>query len=178
MNRPSQSIKMRGISPEEAEAITAEFHGLDRDGNGEVSVDELEAVLRSMRVKLLVSETEIKQTMRKIDSNGDGVIQLSELNGVLEKYDTKGTVYKALNMRSEIRREFKKYDSDGSGYISKDELLNIVNERTGANVTPKQLELMMKDSDTNDDGRINYEEFCEMMTKSFMKRRVFKTRSC
>ena len=96
MSRPPQSIKMPGISPEEAEAITAEFHGLDKDGNGEVSVDELEAVLRSMRIKLLISETEIKQTMRKIDSNGDGVIQMSELNGVLEKYDTKGTVYKAL----------------------------------------------------------------------------------
>ena len=177
MSKPYQSIKMRGISPEEAEAITAEFNGLDKDGNGEVSVDELEAVLRSMRIKLMISETEIKQTMRKIDSNGDGVIQMSELNGVLEKYDTKGTVYKALNLRSEIRKEFRKYDTDQSGYISKEELLDVVNERTGANVTSKQLELMMKDSDKNDDGRINYEEFCEMMTKSFMKRRVFKKRS-
>ena len=114
--------------------------------------------------------------MRKIDSNGDGVIQMSELNQVLEKYDTKGTVYKALSQRSEIRKEFKKYDTDESGYITKGELLDVVNERTGANVTEKQLELMMKDNDKNDDGRINYEEFSEMMTKSFMKKRVFKKR--
>ena len=98
---------MRGISPEEAEAITVEFHGLDKDGNGEVSVDELEAVLRSMRIKLMISETEIKQTMRKIDSNGDGVIQMSELNGVLEKYDTKGTVYKALTYALKYAKNFE-----------------------------------------------------------------------
>ena len=176
MNRQAGSVKMSGISAEDAEAMTAEFFGLDKDGNGEVSVEELEAVLRSMRIKLMLSETEIKQTMRKIDSNGDGVIQMSELNQVLEKYDTKGTVYKALSQRSEIRKEFKKYDTDQSGYITKGELLDVVNERTGANVTEKQLELMMKDNDKNDDGRINYEEFSEMMTKSFMKRRVFKKR--
>ena len=176
MNRQAGSVKMSGISAEDAEAMTAEFFGLDKDGNGEVSVEELEAVLRSMRIKLMLSETEIKQTMRKIDSNGDGVIQMSELNQVLEKYDTKGTVYKALSQRSEIRKEFKKYDTDQSGYITKGELLDVVNERTGANVTEKQLELMMKDNDKNDDGRINYEEFSEMMTKSFMKKRVFKKR--
>ena len=176
MNRPTAGVKMSGISAEDAEAMTAEFFGLDKDGNGEVSVEELEAVLRSMRIKLMLSETEIKQTMRKIDSNGDGVIQMSELNQVLEKYDTKGTVYKALNLRTEIRKEFTKYDTDQSGYITKGELLDVVNERTGANVTEKQLELMMKDNDKNDDGRINYEEFSEMMTKSFMKRRVFKKR--
>ena len=176
MNRQPGCVKMRGISPEDAEAMTEEFLGLDKDGNGEVSVDELEAVLRSMRIKLMLSETEIKQTIRKIDSNGDGVIQMSELNQVLEKYDTKGTVYKALNLRTEIRKEFTKYDTDQSGYITKGELLDVVNERTGANVTEKQLELMMKDNDKNDDGRINYEEFSEMMTKSFMKRRVFKKR--
>ena len=176
MNRQAACVKMSGISAEDAEAMTAEFFGLDKDGNGEVSVEELEAVLRSMRIKLMLSETEIKQTMRKIDSNGDGVIQMSELNQVLEKYDTKGTVYKALNLRTEIRKEFTKYDTDQSGYITKGELLDVVNERTGANVTEKQLELMMKDNDKNDDGRINYEEFCEMMTKSFMKRKVFKKR--
>ena len=62
-------MNFRGISPEDAEVITEEFFGLDKDGNGEVSVDELEAVLRSMRIKLMLSETEIKQTTRKIDEN-------------------------------------------------------------------------------------------------------------
>ena len=162
-----------GITLEEADVITDEFMGLDKDSNGVVSVDELEGVLRSMRIKLMLSETAIKQTIRKIDVNGDGIIDLAELNGVLEKYDTEGTVYKALKKRSELRKEFRKYDTDNSGYISKDELLEVINERTGVKISEMQLEHVMKESDDNDDGRINYDEFCTMMTKSFMKKKVF-----
>ena len=170
-------LNVSGITSEEAVTLTDEFMGLDKDSNGVVSVDELEGVLRSMRIKLMLSETAIKQTIRKIDINGDGVIDMAELIGVLEKYDTEGTVYKALKKRSELRKEFRKYDADNSGYISKDELLEVINERTGAKVTEMQLELVMKDSDDNDDGRINYDEFCTMMTKSFMKKKVFTNKS-
>lgn len=173
----NQDVNMPTISSEEAEGLFVEFMGLDKDGNGEVSVEELEGLLRSMRIKLMLSETEIKQTLRKIDANGDGVIDVTELKNVLEKYDTKGTVYKALNQRAEIRKEFKKYDTDNSGYITKDELLQVVIDRTGVKVSERQLELMTRDSDENDDGRINYDEFSIMLTKSFMKKKVFTKRS-
>ena len=176
MIKKPPAINVSGINSEEAAALTAEFMGLDKDNNGIVSVDELEGVLRSMRINLMLSETAIKQTIRKIDINGDGIIDLAELNGVLEKYDTEGTVYKALKKRSELRKEFRKYDADNSGYISKDELLQVINERTGVKVSEMQLEHVMKESDDNDDGRINYDEFCTMMTKSFMKRKVFTKR--
>ena len=168
---------MPTVSTEEASNLLDEFIGLDKDGNGEVSVDELEGLLRSMRIKLMLSETEIKQTLRKIDANGDGIIDIIELKSVLEKYDTKGTVYKALNQRSEIRKEFKKYDADNSGYITKDELLHVVTDRTGVKVSERQLELMTRDGDDNDDGRINYDEFFIMLTKSFMKKKVLTKRS-
>ena len=173
----NHDVNMPTISSEEAEGLFVEFMGLDKDGNGEVSVEELEGLLRSMRIKLMLSETEIKQTLRKIDANGDGVIDVTELKNVLEKYDTKGTVYKALNQRAEIRKEFKKYDTDNSGYITKDELLQVVIDRTGVKVSERQLELMTRDSDENDDGRINYDEFSIMLTKSFMKKKVFTKRS-
>ena len=173
----NQDVNMPTISSEEAEGLFVEFMGLDKDGNGEVSVEELEGLLRSMRIKLMLSETEIRQTLRKIDANGDGVIDVTELKNVLEKYDTKGTVYKALNQRAEIRKEFKKYDTDNSGYITKDELLQVVIDRTGVKVSERQLELMTRDSDENDDGRINYDEFSIMLTKSFMKKKVFTKRS-
>ena len=41
--------------------LKLEFVGLDKDGNGEVSVDELETLLRSMQVKLRLSETETEK---------------------------------------------------------------------------------------------------------------------
>ena len=97
---------------------------------------------------------------------------MAELNSIIEQYDTDGVIYKALSQRLEIRQEFQKYDTDNSGFITKDELVQIVKDRTGVKVSEKHLEGMMKDCDDNDDDQIDYEEFCTLMTKSFMRKRV------
>jgi calcium-dependent protein kinase len=160
------------ISTADVLALQQEFIGLDRDGNGEISVEELEVLLRSMRIKLRLSETEIRKALKIVDTNQDGKIDLVELNNIIEQYDTDGVIYRALSQRLEIRTEFQKYDSDKSGFITKDELVQIVKDRTGVMVSEKHLEGMLKDCDANDDNQIDYEEFCTMMTKSFMRKRV------
>ena len=168
--------RMSTISTEEVLTLQGEFAGLDQDGNGEISIDELGTMLRSMRIKLQLSETDIRRALQQIDRDGDGTIDIPELNRVIEKYDSDGVIYKALSQRSEIRKEFKRFDTDNSGFITKDELVEVVNDRTGIMVSEKHLERMMKDCDSNDDGLINYEEFCIMMTKSFMQKRVLPTK--
>ena len=143
----------------------------------QTSDEELETLLRSMRIKLRQSESDIRKTLKIIDTNGDGTVDMGELNGIIEQYDTDGIIYKALSQRSEIRKEFEKYDRDRSGFITKDELVNVVKDRTGVEVSEKHLERMLKDCDDNDDNQINYEEFCTLMTKSFMQKKVFTKRS-
>ena len=168
---------MSTISMDEVETLQREFIGLDKDGDGEISVKEIETLLRSMRIKLRLSETEIRQTLKIIDTNGDGTVDMGELNCIIDKYDTDGVMYRALSQRSEIRREFEKYDTDHSGFITKDELVQVVKDRTGKLVSEKNLEKMMKDCDENDDDQINYEEFCTLMTKSFMRKTIMTKRS-
>ena len=56
------------IPKEEIVTLQAEFIGLDKDGNGEISVQELEQLLRSMRIKLRLSETEIRKALKIIDT--------------------------------------------------------------------------------------------------------------
>lgn len=164
------------IPKEEMITLQEEFIGLDKDGNGEISVQELETLLRTMRIKLRLSETEIRKTLKIIDTNQDGTVDLGELNNIIEQYDTDGVIYKALAQRCEIRREFQKYDADNSGYITKDELVQVVQDRTGMKMSERHLEGMLKDCDDNDDGHIDYEEFCTLMTKSFMRKRVINTK--
>ena len=164
---------MASIPEEQMKALQREFMGIDVDGNGEVSIEELGTLLRSMRVKLRVSESQIKRALKQIDINGDGTIDSDEMMEVLEKYDTDGIVYKLLNERSSIRQEFLKYDTDGSGFITRDELVQIINDRTGLKVPESQLALMIKDVDENGDNQINYDEFYKLMMKSSMKKRVY-----
>ena len=160
----------------ELNIIQKEFAGLDIDGNGDISVKELEDILRSMRLKLKLTDKQIERVLKQIDTNNDGSIDAEELMVVLEKYDTEGVVYKALHLRSSIRQEFLKYDEDGNGYITKDEMVEIIKDRTGLTIPQKQIERLMKDSDKNDDGKVNYEEFVALMSKSVMQKKVVKSR--
>ena len=164
---------MSSISAEELDTLKNEFVELDKDGNGEISVEEMGILLRSMRIKLKLSESQIRRALKQIDVNGDGTVDKEEMMEILEKFDTDGVVYKALHERSSIRQDFARYDTDRSGYITKDELVQIIQDRTGIKVPEKHLALMIKDVDENNDNQINYEEFVKLMTKSSMQRRVY-----
>ena len=168
--------RMSTISTEEVLQLQGEFAGLDQDGSGEIEIEELGSLLKSMRIKLQLSEADIRRALKQIDRDGDGTVDIPELNRAIEKYDANGIIYKALSQRSQIRKEFERFDTDNSGFITKDELVEIVNDRTGILVSEKVLERMIKDCDENQDGMINYEEFCTMMTKSFMQKRVLSTK--
>ena len=171
MNQP-RSRRTSTITNDEIATLQREFIGLDKDGNGEISVEEIEALLRAMRVKLRISESDIRKALKIIDKDGDGTVDMKELNGVLEHYDTDGIIYKALSQRSEIRKDFERYDTDKSGFITKDELVQVVRDRTGFDMDERHAELMILDCDENNDNQIDYEEFCKLMWKSFMQKRI------
>ena len=176
LTKSSENKKMstsgNKISAPEMIRILQEFVGLDADGNGEITVEELGKVLRSMRIKLRLSETQIKRALRQIDSNGDGRVDPDELLDILKKFDTDGIVYKALHERSSIRQDFQRYDKDNSGFITKDELVQIIKDRTGIQVPESHIAIMMFECDDNNDDQINYEEFVRLMSKSCMQKRV------
>ena len=165
--------KLSTMLDTELEIIQKEFAGLDKDGDGDVTVEELRSILQAMRLKLKITDFQINKVISQLDKDGDGTIDTGELMEALKKFDTDGVIYKALHYRSTIRQDFQKYDEDGSGFISKDELVAIIKDRTGIDIPQKHIERLMKDSDENDDNQINYEEFVTLMSKSSMQRRVF-----
>ena len=169
-----------GISDEEMLTLQGEFIDLGKKVNVDphckaqvkIQVDELRALLCSMRTKFFLSEADINKALKQIDKDGDGMVDLEELNSVIEQHDTKGIIYKALSQRSKIREEFQRYDKDKNGFITIDELTQVVEERTGIVISERHLERMLSEVDCNDDGYIDYEEFCVLMTKSFMRKRI------
>ena len=160
------------ISNDELLAVQGEFAGLDRDGDNLISTDELKQLLYSMRFKLVLTEQQINRLIKQIDTDDNGVVDMNELNEIIEKFDNKGVIYKALSERSKIRTEFLKYDKDNSGFITIDELTHVVSERLGILFSERHIRRIMSDVDDNGDGSIDYEEFCTLMTKSFLRKRV------
>ena len=142
-----------------------EFLNLDTDGDGNITVEELGTVLRSMMGKLKVSEEEIAKVLKEIDLDGDGTINLNEYFVNMKNSDSKNLIHRALVQRSKARKSFEKFDKDGSGYVTTDELLEVFEELMGGPVTIEQFENMMKECNKNSEGKINYEEFVVLMTK-------------
>ena len=57
---------------------------------------------------------------------------------------------------------FKMFDKDKNGYIERDELKQMMT-KLGEKLTDGEIDEMMKEADTDNDGRVNYNEFLAMM---------------
>lgn len=146
-----------------------EFLELDFDGDGSISTKELERVLHSLRIKLKFTESDIQTLLHEIDKDGNGSVDVREYYKYMRgKIDTplhSNNLYRALFQLSKIRKEFQEFDEDGSGFITVNELLHVVNSRTGHQFTDEEADHLFQDTDLNNDGKIDYEEFVILMTQ-------------
>ena len=148
------------------------FLALDLDGDGYISVAELDAFLRSIKRKLRMSDEDITiyiKVIKAIDQNGDGKVDLEQFLDIIQNLIKRETIHKALVQRSGIRKEFEKYDKDGKGVITKDEFRRVVEDKYQSKLMPSQLDTLMADknkliADKNKNGTINYEQFLTAFT--------------
>jgi calmodulin len=63
-------------------------------------------------------------------------------------------------------KAFKVFDRNSDGYVSKSELYHTLKE-LGVNLSLDELNKRMKEADCNQDGRIDYSEFCKLMRGAF-----------
>ena len=157
--------RSKKLTEEQIESMKGEFLTLDSDGDGTITIKELEKILLSMRNKLRCSEIDIQHFLKDIDKNGDGQIDLKEYHKIMKDKSNRDLIHRALVHRSTARKRFARFDKDGSGYITEDEIREGFMEATQRNVTTGQVEKIIKNFDRNKDGKINYEEFVLMMTK-------------
>lgn len=64
---------------------------------------------------------------------------------------------------------FKVFDKNNDGYINQDELRSVMSQ-LGEKLTAGELDEMIKEADTDGDGKINYVEFVKMMVSPLFNR--------
>ena len=121
-------------------------------------------MLRTMQKRLRVSDSVIEETMKNIDRDGDGTVNLAEYYLSQRGKTHQDLLHRALVHRSGIRKEFQRFDMDNSGYVTEDELLEVIRAR-GAKFSIEQVQKTVQETDRNDDGKLDYEEFVVLMTK-------------
>ncbi|KAJ8423172.1 hypothetical protein Cgig2_020971 [Carnegiea gigantea] len=141
------------LSLEEVEIIRDMFTLMDTDCDGRVTYEELKAGLKKVGSQL--AEPEIKLLMEVADVDGNGYLDYGEFVAV--------TIHlQKMENDEHFHRAFMYFDTDGNGYIQLDELRDALIDESGE-TDADVLNEIMREVDTDKDGRISYEEFVAMM---------------
>ncbi|KAL3821047.1 hypothetical protein ACJIZ3_006952 [Penstemon smallii] len=140
------------LSSEEIQGLKAMFTNIDTDNNGTITYEELQTGLARLGSQL--TEDEVRQLMDAADVDGNGTIDYIEF--------VTATMHRHRLERGEhLYKAFQYFDKDSSGFITTDELETAMQEYgMGDSLTIKEI---ISEVDIDNDGRINYEEFCTMM---------------
>ncbi|ONM24005.1 calcium dependent protein kinase3 [Zea mays] len=140
------------LNEEEIKGLKQMFMNMDTDNSGTITYEELKAGLAKLGSKL--SEAEVKQLMEAADVDGNGSIDYVEfITATMHRHKLERDEY--------LFKAFQYFDKDNSGFITRDELESaLIEHEMGDTSTIKEI---ISEVDTDNDGRINYEEFCAMM---------------
>ncbi|CAH1434726.1 calcium-dependent protein kinase 9 isoform X2 [Lactuca sativa] len=150
------------LSAEEIQGLKSMFMNMDTDKSGTITYDELKTGLARLGSKL--SESEVRQLMDAADVDGNGSIDYIEfITATMHRHK--------LEREEDLYKAFQHFDTDGSGFITRDELESAMKKYgMGDEATIKEI---ISEVDTDNDGKINYEEFCTMMRSGTQGGKLF-----
>eukprot|EP00931_Biecheleriopsis_adriatica_P121413 TRINITY_DN96498_c0_g1_i1.p1 TRINITY_DN96498_c0_g1~~TRINITY_DN96498_c0_g1_i1.p1 ORF type:complete len:505 (-),score=123.69 TRINITY_DN96498_c0_g1_i1:90-1409(-) len=132
------------------------FVSLDKNGDGTISRAELKQGLDYMAKALPGMKLEDLDGLMTIDSDGSGFIDYREfIAAAVDK--------KVYEQRDALWRAFRTFDLDGNGKIEKHELKKFMEGDGAATVGDDKVLAILKESDKNGDGAVDFEEFMAMM---------------
>ena len=146
-----------GLLPEELEELKLSFAIFDKDGNGNISKEELKDIL----LKLKISDTKgtLDKIMDDIDKNKSNTIDADEFAEMftcklpeVEDRKTLGEIY-------DYMCDFANADSINL------EALKSLNDQFGVGLSDEEMQLMIEKADTNKDGVVSNEEYYTIITK-------------
>ncbi|KAL1226116.1 Calcium-dependent protein kinase 19 [Cardamine amara subsp. amara] len=142
----------QNLKEEELKGLKTMFANMDTDKSGTITYEELKTGLEKLGSRL--TETEVKQLLEDADADGNGTIDYIEfISATMNRY--------RVEREENLFKAFQHFDRDNSGFISRHELETAMKEyNMGDDVMIKDI---ISEVDADNDGSINYQEFCNMM---------------
>eukprot|EP00057_Strongylocentrotus_purpuratus_P032849 XP_789104.4 PREDICTED: calmodulin-A [Strongylocentrotus purpuratus] len=147
------------LTTEQMEEYREAFNSFDRNNDGVISVDEFGDVIRTLGQN--PTKKDIEDAVKRFDENKNGTIEFNEFIKMIDliPFNDKD------QEQEELRKAFQLFDKDGNGYISAAEL-KLAMTTLGEPLTDDEVAEMIANADIDQDGKINYEEFVEMIVQS------------
>ena len=141
------------LSENEIKALRSAFRYCDKGDTGEITVDDLREVMKE--TGSVATKEEMNKLLESLQLDDKDTIRYSEfLAATMDSklYLTKEKVWHA----------FKYFDLDNSNFITLENIKEVM-KRAGKILTDAEIREMIKEVDLSQDGKISFEEFCEMM---------------
>ena len=135
------------------------FNQFDTSMDGKVTKNELyKALAKKSKSKTLKEDVEV--IFNNMDSDNNGYIQYEEfVRAAIDK--------KEFLNENVLKFAFNYFDIDKSGKITLDEIESIFKGNVVKGDIRESLKTIIREVDANEDGKISFEEFVQVMTKLF-----------
>merc|ERR1711881_588397 len=148
------SAEAKELTEEQIAEFKEAFSLFDKDGDGTITTKELGTVMRSLGQ--IPSEADLQDMINEVDADGNGTIAFPEFLTMMARK------MKDTDSEEEIREAFKVFDRDNNGFISAAELRHVMTS-IGEKLTDDEVDEMIREADQDGDGRIDYNEFVQLM---------------
>eukprot|EP00812_Abedinium_dasypus_P013796 NODE_72_length_2243_cov_320.022852.p1 GENE.NODE_72_length_2243_cov_320.022852~~NODE_72_length_2243_cov_320.022852.p1 ORF type:complete len:504 (-),score=164.79 NODE_72_length_2243_cov_320.022852:681-2192(-) len=162
LKRIALTVIAQQLPDSQVEALRCTFQGLDTNGDGMLSAEEVRAGLEQQGLQVPQALDDI---IRRADCDGSGSLDYTEfLAAFLDR--------RTCAQRDVCWSAFRTFDRNGDGKITREELAKVLARGDARNpVSEAKITRMIQDTDANGDGCIDFEEFYSMMKSSPDKRR-------
>jgi len=150
------------VTAEQKEEFRAAFDIFVEDStDGTITTKELGKVFRMLGQN--PTEQELQEMVDEVDEDGSGTIDFDEFCQMMGKQlEAEKLENIPERPEKELAEAFRIFDINGSGYLETAEL-EAAFKLTGEPVEAWEIEALLLDGDKNEDGRLDYEEWIDMM---------------
>jgi Ca2+-binding EF-hand superfamily protein len=151
---------MSNLTEERIAEFREAFELFDKDQDGCITIDELATLMKALN--LPATDQEIQNMKSEVDVDQNGNIEYKEYISLIARR------VRDVDLEEEMIEAFKIFDTNNDGHLSKDELkvvMQIIGEKlVGEPISNEDLDIMWDEADTDQDGYIDYEEFCKVIS--------------
>ncbi|KAF3778443.1 Calcium-dependent protein kinase 8 [Nymphaea thermarum] len=141
------------LSVEEVAGIKEMFAMMDSNKKGRITFEELKVGLH--KIGHQVPDSDVQMLMEAADADGSGTLDYGEFVAI-------SIHLKKIGNDEHLHKAFSYFDKNKSGYIEIEELRDALVDDLGPD-NDEVVNSIVRDVDTDKDGRISYEEFATMM---------------
>jgi len=143
------------LTEEQISEFKEVFTMFQKDGDGTILSSDLGDAMRALYQH--PTEAQLSEVVQEVENGHGGKVDFPEFIEILVKNMSE------TDAEEELLEAFKILDPEGFGYVNSAEMRNVLTT-LGEKLSDDDLDDMIKEGDSNDDGRIDFEMLARIMT--------------